>query len=97
MPSPTLAERVAAYLGLPPGSDVADLLEEAQAMLDREIGEQDVPAPILDRATLMLCAELDLRARNPGGIVWQAGSDTAIRMSVDPMRAIRPMLGLVQF
>jgi hypothetical protein len=72
--------------------EVSSLLEDAQIMLDREIGDQYVPSQVRDRALKIACSDLQLRNDNPGGIVNYAGGDEIARLSVDPMRGARAVL-----
>lgn len=86
------ATQVAEYLGVAAGTDVSALLAAAEAMIAREIGDAEVPVEVVDNATLALTGELHLRASNPGGVVSYAGGDTVVRVTRDPMTAIRPLL-----
>lgn len=80
------------YLGGDTDSDVLTLLKRAQTLINTEIGNSYVPEEIIDLATLQLCAELDQRRKNPGGIISYAGVDALGRLSKDPMLAVRPLL-----
>ncbi len=83
---------VSDYLGGDIDSDVSALLTRARALLEPELGNQYFPEEVVDLAILTLCAELNQRKKNPGGIISYAGVDQLGRLNKDPMTAVRPIL-----
>lgn len=67
---------------------------QAAELVTRHVGIAEVPAAILDRATLEVGAELFHRRSAPNGISQFASPDTgaAIRVARDPMVAAYPLL-----
>ena len=86
-----------AYVNAPAADD--DLVEanwdEASELIDVFIGTSEVPAVILDRARIVVGAELYGQRAAPNGIAQFATFDgqSAIRVARDPMTGAYPLLG----
>lgn len=77
-------------------SDDAELeraLKTGGALVDKLVGEADVPADVLDHAYLLGASEVFQRRQAPMGISQFANLDgTPMRVNKDPMTAVYPIL-----
>lgn len=77
---------------------LTDCLAEAEALVNKYVGEAPVPEAILDRATLEVAADLFNRRNAPNGIVSQQYATVdgmamgAVRIARDPMAAAYKLL-----
>lgn len=79
--------------GLEHTAFVTKCLDEAKALVDRFVGEVDVPEAIVDRAYLEVGSELFNRRSAPNGISQYTTYDGApMRVARDPMVAGYPIL-----
>ena len=86
-----------AYVNAPAADDelVEANWDEASELIDVFIGTATVPAVILDRARIVVGAELYGQRAAPNGIAQFATFDgqSAIRVARDPMTGAYPLLG----
>lgn len=91
-------EDLATYCGASPADPtLADALRESEILVDGYLGvagRQSCPDTVRDLAIKVLGSELHVRRSSPGGITQWAGPDGAapVRLSRDPLNAIRPLL-----
>lgn len=90
------AADLATYVGASDASSafVDDCWDEAAALVARYVGQVEVPAVIIKRATIEVGSELFHRKQAPNGIAQFASPDggAAVRVARDPMVAAYPLL-----
>ncbi len=73
-----------------------DLLNVADAMVTeylRPSGERRIPGAVRDHAVKVLTGELWQRRNSPAGVAsWSADGQTPIRLALDTLKAVRPIL-----
>lgn len=92
---PDPSEALRAYVGAPESDAtyVGSCWGEAKALVDRYVGDLDVPDEILNRAYLEAGSELYHRRNAPNGIAQFATLDASpIRVARDPMVGVYPIL-----
>lgn len=90
-------EDLKAYVNAPAADDelVEANWDEASELIDVFVGTTTVPATIIDRARIVVGAELYGQRAAPNGIAQFATFDgnNAIRVARDPMTGAYPLLG----
>jgi hypothetical protein len=92
-------EEFRAYVGTNEDSSfVDDCLQTGHHLVERYVGDTEIPSHVRDSAVLMCASEVFHRRQAPGGITQFADmSGSAVRVGKDPMNAayelLRPYVG----
>lgn len=86
-------EQFTAYVGTEETTFPQECLNAGLALVERYIGDIEVPDDIKDQATLICSSELFHRRSAPQGIAQFASMDgSPVRVARDPMIAVYPLL-----